>query len=92
MSDHFLNQHYYKKNSFKYGVHIIDLHSYYTTVVLSFLILRNSEAASRLLTLTLTMQRKENLIQCEDMVFIPWQLCTSITATALAFLQQQSIG
>ena len=91
MSDHFLNQHYYKKNSFKYGVHIIDLHSYYTTVVLSFLILRNSEAASRLLTLTLTMQRKENLIQCEDMVFIS-RAATSIAATALAFLQQQSIG
>ena len=91
MSDHFLNQHYYKKNSFKYGVHIIDLHLYYTTVVLSFLILRNSEAASRLLTLTLTMQRKENLIQCEDMVFISLA-ATSIAATALAFLQQQSIG
>ena len=36
--------------------------------------------------ITLTMQRKENLIQCKDIVFIS-RAAASIAATALAFLQ-----
>ena len=35
--DHFCEPAILQKNSVKYGVHIIDLHSYYTTAVLSFL-------------------------------------------------------
>ena len=78
-----------QKNSVENAVHIIPpfvIH-YCSSVILDIAeFWGGSETA-----ITLTMQRKENLIQCEDMVFIS-RAATSIAATALAFLQQQSIG
>ena len=71
-----------QKNSVKNAVHIIPSFVIHDC---SFVILDIAEFWGGFETaITLTMQRKENLIQCEDMVFISLA-AASIAAPALAF-------
>ena len=73
--DHFCEPAILQKNSVKYGVHIIDLHSYYSTAVLSFLILRNSESLPSTLLCWNEAgdQYKEPMIYTK-IIYIDWRL------------------